>query len=532
MIVYNLLKKIRQVVEECPMITVHDVLSRPLFQSARVVAGRQGLSRSVRWVHVGEVPNLSHFLKGYELVLSTGVGLTNAELRMSFLSGLIQVGASALVLELGQYLPQVPNDMILVANQKGFPLIAFSEPIRFLEISQDVNGLVISQHYRTLDDLEQLSLKIRQSLLNTEGKEKLVRILYETIERPVAYRQRDNTEAPIVYGSWTDIPSLFVDVAPHPTLEYAPYAVIRQTILVFGHPIGDLMVGERSEELDERLYLALDRTAQALAQDFIRAESLDRLRRQEEEALLEPLLFHAHPEAYHCQRFRARYQLTVGQGFLIVILEPSAIRDIHLFSKSIPASFRVAEYHQTDRSIFVVSGPLKSLTLLKKTLGPVLSSFGPNHLFFAGSSGVYPDPSQMHHALAEANDATAIARYLKQPFISYKDMGIWRWILFTPHQDLERLLIVPELSPLLERQDASRLIETLEVVLAHIDSKQTASEILGVHRQTLYSRIHLLYQLLGNDFLEPPRRLALESAVTAYRYLHQSPIPEPLSHKF
>ncbi|MCL4493597.1 MAG: PucR family transcriptional regulator [Firmicutes bacterium] len=531
MILYNLATEIRQNVEEWSMITVHDVLSRPLFRSARIVAGSEGLSRPVHWVHVGEVPNLSRFLQGYELVLSTGVGLTNAELRLRFLNGLIQVGASALVLELGQYLPQVPDDMISLADGRGFPIIAFSDPIRFLEISQDINGLVISQHYRTMDDLELLSLKIRQALLNTEGAEKLVRLLYESIQRPVLYRLRDNVGQPIVYGTWKDIPPPFVNIAPHPLPERGPHALIRQTIMVFGRPIGDLMVGECHEELDERLYLALDRTAAALAQDFIRAQSLDRLRRQEDEALLEPLLFREEPEAYHCQRFRARYQLTLDRGYRVVIVEPSNARVITLFSKSISASFAVGEYHQTDRSIFVVSGALKSARLLKQTLRPVFHFPEDSILCFAGLSGVYQDPAQMHRALTEANDATAVARHLKEPFVSYEDMGIWRWILFTPHQDLQRLLIDPELSGLPCRPDASRLLDTLEVVLAHIDSKQTASEILGVHRQTLYSRIHTLYQLLGDDFLDPPRRLALESAVTAYRYLHHSPASGPLSHK-
>jgi purine catabolism regulator len=449
---------------------------------------------------------------------------------MIFLNGLIHINASALVLELGQYLSQVPNDMIRVADQQGFPIIAFSDPIRFLEISQDINGLIISQHFRTLDDLERLSLKIRQALLNTEGAEKLVELLHQTLQQPVAYRLRDNVEEPIVYGNWKN-PPRFVNVAPHPVLEKNPYALVRQTIMVFGHPIGDLMVGECDDEsVDERLYLALDRTAAALAQEFIRAESLDRRLRQEEAATLEPLLFQEEPKAYYCQRFRAKYQLTLDRGYRVVILEPFHRQITRLFPKNIPAAFKIAAYHQTDRSIFVITGPLKSIKLLKQILRPAVHFPESGPVLFGGLSSVYQDPSQMHRALTEANDATATARYLKQPFISYEDMGIWRWILFTPHQELKRLVIDPELSPLLHHKDAARLLDTLEAVLDHIDSKHRASEILGVHRQTLYSRIHTLYQLLGENFLDPDRRLALQSALTAFRYLHPSPSPGAVTH--
>ena len=57
--------------------TVGDLLRLDVIRrgSPRVVAGSSGLSARVRWVHVLELADAAHLLKGGELVLSTGVAL-------------------------------------------------------------------------------------------------------------------------------------------------------------------------------------------------------------------------------------------------------------------------------------------------------------------------------------------------------------------------------------------------------------------------------------------------------------------------
>ncbi|PSR20827.1 MAG: PucR family transcriptional regulator [Sulfobacillus acidophilus] len=506
------------------MITVRDVLSRPVFRTAVIAGGLDGLDRPVHWVHVGEIPNLGQYLKGYELVLTTGVGLTSLTARYRFIRGLITAGASGLVIELGQYLPQVPPDLIDLANVEHFPIIAFHNPVRFLELSQDINALLISQHHRILDDLEALSQGIRQAMLNTEGAVRLVQLLFESIARPVLYRPRDPADTPIVFGEWVEQPALPSDVALHPVQESTPHHRIRQSVMVFGEPIGDVFVANPGNPIDERVYLALDSTVAALAQDFIRVESLDRLRRREEGALLEHLLFEENPEPYLCQRFRGRYRLTPGYAYRVLAIATTTPLAPQMVRQLLPANMICAVYNQTDQTIFVVIGSAHAIEELPHLLPSPGMTPGEQPLL--GISSQYNDPADMHQALSEANDAAAIARYCGRGQVSYDKMGIWRWILFTPHHHLQRLLIEPELGPLLQRRDRARLLETLDALLTHLDSKQAASHMLGIHRQTLYARIRVLEETLGPDFMAPARRTAIEAALMAHRYLTGTPAPK------
>ncbi|GIO24698.1 helix-turn-helix domain-containing protein [Oceanobacillus sp. J11TS1] len=63
---------------------------------------------------------------------------------------------------------------------------------------------------------------------------------------------------------------------------------------------------------------------------------------------------------------------------------------------------------------------------------------------------------------------------------------------------------------------------SLESFLDNNGSHKLAAQQLFVTRQALYYRIQKIKNILGNDFLEPPKRLAVEFSVKAYRYLNKN----------
>ena len=72
-------------------LTIKEVLKRPVFQGAEVIAGHDGLSRPVRWVHIMEVTEIGHLLNGNELILSTGIGWkNNPRLALSLLEQMVR----------------------------------------------------------------------------------------------------------------------------------------------------------------------------------------------------------------------------------------------------------------------------------------------------------------------------------------------------------------------------------------------------------------------------------------------------------
>ncbi len=498
------------------MVTVRNILQRPSFRYAHLAAGSGGVERTVSWVHVGEVAVLGDFLKGGELILTTGVGLSTEQLRTRFLDGIIQAHAAGLVLELGKYFPEVPRDLRDSADRQDFPILVFSDPVRFLELSQDINRLIVNEHLRIMDDLEALSAQLRQALLQTSGAGALLRALHDSIRHPVAFYLRDSTEPPIIIGPWADFPGPFEDAAVHPVIVPGKPTILRQTVQVFGLAIGDLVMALPERTIGEHSYLAIDRTAAALAQDYIRVEGLDRKRRREDAALLEHLLLEEQPALPYVQRFRSRYQSQGDCRYQVIVANqaPPSLggRLVHYLSDNL-AVIRLA---QSDREILVCTGTARHITPLVLKAQSWLS---PQWTAAIGFSAIHSDPAEMHEAYLEASDAAIISEHRGSP-LAYDALGICRWILATPQKDLERLVINPEIGVLLTPTEPGWLLQTLEELLVHADSKLAASAALGIHRQTLYSRIQHLSRLLGDDFMRPERRLSLHAAIVAYRYLH------------
>lgn len=217
--------------------TVNDVPKQPCFEGAAWVAGRQGADRVVRWVHVGEIPNLSEYLEGGELILSTGMCLGDPLLGPKFVGGLIEVGAAGLAVELGQYVVDIPPALARLADAHAFPIIAFPHPVRFRDLSYDLNNLLLNQHYQALAQLERLSTRLQHSLLRTEGVAALVDILHQTLRTAVCYRPHQPEEPSVVCGEWdVEMPPPPAPVHPKPTPLGAPPSALHQSVIVFGHP--------------------------------------------------------------------------------------------------------------------------------------------------------------------------------------------------------------------------------------------------------------------------------------------------------
>lgn len=82
--------------------TVRDVLALELIRAAEptVVCGEHALDRPVRWVHVGEIPDIARFLAGGEVVLTAGLGIGSTEREQAgYITSLAQAGVAALVIE-------------------------------------------------------------------------------------------------------------------------------------------------------------------------------------------------------------------------------------------------------------------------------------------------------------------------------------------------------------------------------------------------------------------------------------------------
>ena len=105
-----------------------------------LIAGAAGLRSPMRWVYVAEDYTTSDFLRGGELIITTGVTSGgSAEWLLRFLRHMTAQGTCGLIVNVGQYLQEsdISQEVLDFCNQRGFPLFLMPWHIHIYDITRE-----------------------------------------------------------------------------------------------------------------------------------------------------------------------------------------------------------------------------------------------------------------------------------------------------------------------------------------------------------------------------------------------------------
>lgn len=103
----------------------------------KLVAGKGGITNTVRWVHMVEDRQVPDFLHGGELVFTTGIGHIGKDPLLAFVKRLKEHGASGVVINIGPYLESVPQEVISYCDGENFPLFTLPWSVYIIDITYD-----------------------------------------------------------------------------------------------------------------------------------------------------------------------------------------------------------------------------------------------------------------------------------------------------------------------------------------------------------------------------------------------------------
>ncbi len=517
-------------------LTVADVLQRKYFQKAVVIAGKEGLSRTVKWVHVVEVTKISNLLRGKELILSTGVGWREDDsLFLSLLRQLIECDASGLCIELGTYASSIPKEALELANRHHFPLILFLEEVPFVEITHDIHTYLINQQYQMIAQLESYSQELNKKLLTVHHYREILTFLHSCLGHQVVFhmhggdveyipsRPRGNLGAGVGLGGESDWPS----------------AAVVKPISLFGAEYAELALLPVGRDINEFDLLILDRTATALAQHLLRNLYVEERRRTEENEWLKgwiegeysdqeisSYLLDHHPSLH--SRGGVVWVCKVGTAgqkgnfdstyFKLLCRSLFEQRGFLLFSVEMGRHLAFIAINLRDEETWKsrIEEGIKCL-MASDFMQTRLSALPVGVVTFV------PSLSSINQSYRAALEALKIRSRLDEQGASlfYDDLHLYRMIMVLDKYSDLREAINRYLGPIIEydRKYNGKLLETLKVYLQGNGSKQEAAKRLFIVRQTLYHRIEKLESFLGDNFMEANKRLAIELMIKAYDYL-------------
>lgn len=141
----------------------------------KLVAGGRGLRNLVDWVHTVEEMDYVSFLKGRELIVTTGIREKDEETLVRFVKSLHETGASGLVINVGKYITRVPRGVIAYSEEAGFPVFTLPWEVHLVDFNRDLCNLI----YKTMQEQDGLETALQKAIFSHKEEQQYMPVLHE-----------------------------------------------------------------------------------------------------------------------------------------------------------------------------------------------------------------------------------------------------------------------------------------------------------------------------------------------------------------
>ncbi len=126
--------------------TIEDML---VFSKERykmeLIGGKKGWSNSINWLLMLEDVNVTKHFAGKELAVTTGIGFSSTEKLKELVQALLDSHAAGLIVNIGGYIDEVPQDVVDMCDEHDFPLLTVPWEIILAEMIKDITARVFFQ---------------------------------------------------------------------------------------------------------------------------------------------------------------------------------------------------------------------------------------------------------------------------------------------------------------------------------------------------------------------------------------------------
>jgi purine catabolism regulator len=536
--------------------TVAEILALdPLRRGApRVVAAADRLDAPVRWVHVIELAEAAHLLRGGELVLSTGIALPDDPAGLTrYVADLASVGVSALAVELGsRYARSLPGALVSAAAGHRLPLIVLQRETHFIEITEAVHARIIDAQLEELRASERLHQVFTDLAVSGAPADEIVRqaatlsgcpvILENVAHQVLACEPAGQDTARLLAG----FAARSRAVAPPGRTGYDHASGWLVTVVgARGEDWGRLIMA-RDRAPEPRDVTLVERAATTLALGRLLDHERESLERQAHRTILGAFLGHGYAGPAEAEaRARALGVPVTGRRLLSVVirLAPAAAPGGGAGLEGHARALRVADAAAAacrDERVPALVGSLDDTRVgallalppradpdgvLGRVAGRLRRRLGDDDVIGAGS--VVDSVPDVQRSFLEAEQVAEVAardgagQDGGRAFYRLPDLRL-RGLLHLLRDDPRvQAFAERELGPLLRHDDASggQLIAALTAYLEAGGNKAEAAKRAHLARPTLYERLRRIEEVLGVSLDSAQSRTSLHVAVLAQAVL-------------
>src|SRR3954466_2969597 len=140
-----------------------------------LIAGHEGASAPIRWVHASELPDPTPWLSGGELILTTGMQLSTPEAQQALVERLASHHVAGLGFGTGFDHDEVPKALLDEAGEHGFPVFEVPYALPFIAITEKAFTSLVNEQYEVLQRSIAVHRRLQRPLLQGRGPADLTR---------------------------------------------------------------------------------------------------------------------------------------------------------------------------------------------------------------------------------------------------------------------------------------------------------------------------------------------------------------------
>jgi PucR family transcriptional regulator, purine catabolism regulatory protein len=489
----------------------------------KLVAGEAGVSRPIRWVHVSELEDPTPWLRGGELLLTTGMGLGKTPSRQrAYVERLAAAGLTGLGFGVGFTYAKVPKAVADAAERLEFPTFEVPYPVPFIAITEAVFTRVASEQVEVLQRSMEAQQALTRAVLEGAGVRGVVAALAEAIGGwAVALDLHGLPLAGAPRSAAGRVPRLWEELRDSrpPELGYSVSMVDRgdhvsvQPVGPRGRVEAFLAIGKR-EALSQFDRIVAGHALSLLAIELDKSRAVAEAERRLRGDFLDALVAGG-LSAREATRGLRRFGLEADGQVEVVAMESDLPVENLTWAVEDVLSRRDGGFLTAPRDdvLFVLLRP-NGDGAVEELRSEVATRLGVEVVAGAGSPVA---PADTGRSLREARYALQVCHVERRPMADFRTLGTYRLLLTLQEPDALRAFADSVLAPL-DRYDedhGGELVPSLRAFLDHNARWEAAAAELFVHRHTLRYRMRKVEELTGRDLSTPHDRMEFWLAIRA-----------------
>lgn len=551
-------------------LTLLKALQTTPLREAKVVAGKSALDKQISAVNIIEVPEVGQWMKGGELLFSTGYAFGgDKDKGCEMIANLNSRGITALAIKTGKYLSEIPAEMVDYADSLNFPLLKLPDNQPYMYFMEPIYEILVNEKVAQLQQVAEFQENLLHAKMSG-GPKKICEVFSALINRPAFILDKDGN---IIVSSILGKSDAAGNDEYCENMQTAFYHLIRsgdcdknlqtfqQTVL--GQPTtivctpvyinskvhSYLTVDAGLGALSVVSNAALSYTVTLVSLELLDEQALAKSEQQVRGELLDDLLRKNYDDVDLIYRRSRFVHFDLSKPFILFTVDVKPVEtkqdgnDIHLLEektknltadllkhiklqiKSAKKSGMLLEKNSGVAGMFSATD-LSDPAFIESALAESVSHFNKtykNFKIYAGIGRLHNHIHEIPASYAEAKLAERVGSKLfpQNQAITFEELGVYRFLY--DMKDSQTLLDFyhDNMDTLLECDQKSNgeLIETLSCYFSNQGNLRKTAENLNIHKNSVIYRIKKIEGLLGKSLQDTDVSLNMQLCIKVMNIL-------------